>query len=349
MDDVQFRSNGKLMISGEYLVLAGASALAIPLVYGQTLAVKILPAQQAVVSWVAKEYGNTWFEAQFSLDHLFHKDDQSAYSHPGQQQGVHPGKDRLAAKSQGTDLTGPDTGGHLEEHARISLTLKKIFAAAKAMNPNFLSGNHHWSVNTEMDFDRQWGLGSSSTLISNIAWWAGVDPYVLLFNTLGGSGYDVACARSLTPLIYKYKGARSMPHVEQISFKPAFSDHLFFIFTGKKQSSAKSLQGFDAGKVESTFVNRITQVTESMHQTSSLSLFMELMFEHEHIVSQAIGQLPVQLEKYPDFDGAVKSLGAWGGDFIMAVSKRDKEYVVKYFEAKGLQVVISFDDMVLQQ
>ncbi len=348
MDDVQYRSNGKLMISGEYLVLAGASALAIPVVYGQTLAVNILPEQQPAVSWLAKEHGKTWFEAEFILDHLFDKDDQSAFFQPAQQQGVHAGNDLLAHQGQGTPLPGPDTGGHHGEHARISLTLKKILTEAKTLHPGFLSGNYRWIVTTELDFDRQWGLGSSSTLISNIAWWAGVDPFVLLFNTLGGSGYDVACARSLTPLIYKYKGARSMPESEQVPFQPAFSDHLFFIFTGKKQSSAKSLQGFDAGKVKSTFVNRVTQITESMHHAKSLSMFMELMFEHEHIISQAIDQMPVQLEHYPDFDGAVKSLGAWGGDFIMAASNRDKEYVVKYFEAKGLQVVIPFNEMVLQ-
>ena len=35
---------------------------------------------------------------------------------------------------------------------------------------------------------------TSSTLIANLAKWSNVDPYILLSETFGGSGYDIACA-----------------------------------------------------------------------------------------------------------------------------------------------------------
>lgn len=316
MNEMRFRSNGKLMITGEYLVLGGASALAIPVIYGQTLTVKISPQQKPELSWVAKEQGKPWFEAVLKPDQL---------SQDAHQMSM------------------------IEQDERVQKTLEMILWQAKMLNPGFLSGNYHWAVSTDMDFNRYWGLGSSSSLISNIAWWAGVDPYDLLFKTLGGSGYDVACARSFTPIVYKYKGVGSKPVVEPVLFTPPFSKHLFFVYTGKKQSSAKSLKGFQVQKVKEKFIDRITQITEIMLNTNSLHAFMELMFEHEHITSQAIDQLPVQLETYPDFDGAIKSLGAWGGDFIMAASGRDKKYVSDYFEAIGLQLVIPFDEMIVNK
>ncbi len=310
MRDRQFRSNGKLMISGEYLVLAGASALAVPVKYGQTLTVTMHPAPSSKLSWVAKENDTIWFEAEFSLNQLFHNDRE-------------------------------------EENERVRQTLKKILIMAKDLNPNFLSGTCHWHVTTELDFDRTWGMGSSSTLISNIAWWADVNPYTLLFNTLGGSGYDVACARSLTPLIYQYNGVASLPDIKPVAFNPAYADHLFFVFTGKKQSSAKSLKGFDAGLVDAEATRSISRITANMLQTNNVNVFSELMLEHEHITAQAIGQMPVQLERYPDFDGAVKSLGAWGGDFLLAASPMDQIDVLEYFRKKGHQVIIPFVEMIL--
>jgi hypothetical protein len=49
-------------------------------------------------------------------------------------------------------------------------------------------------ITTILDFPNDWGLGSSSTLISLLAQYANVDPYELLAKTFGGSGYDIACA-----------------------------------------------------------------------------------------------------------------------------------------------------------
>ena len=40
----------------------------------------------------------------------------------------------------------------------------------------------------------------------------------------------------------------------------------------------------------------------------------------------------------------LKSLGAWGGDFILAASETDP---TPYFKSKGFDTVIPYDDMIL--
>ncbi len=57
-------------------------------------------------------------------------------------------------------------------------------------------------MNTHLDFPRDWGLGSSSTLINNVAQWAQVDPFDLHFKVSNGSGYDIACANEDSPIVY---------------------------------------------------------------------------------------------------------------------------------------------------
>ena len=47
---------------------------------------------------------------------------------------------------------------------------------------------------------------------------------------------------------------------------------------------------------------------------------------------------------FEDFNGVLKSLGAWGGDFIMAFSK---ENPTDYFKQKGFETVIPFEEMIL--
>ncbi len=52
----------------------------------------------------------------------------------------------------------------------------------------------------------------------------------------------------------------------------------------------------------------------------------------------------IQDQLFPDFDGFVKSLGAWGGDFVMAGGEGD---IPSYFRVKGYGTVLRYRDMVL--
>ena len=48
-----FKSNGKFLLTGEYLVLKGATALALPLKKGQSLDVEILDGNEGLIHWDA--------------------------------------------------------------------------------------------------------------------------------------------------------------------------------------------------------------------------------------------------------------------------------------------------------
>ena len=59
---MNFYSNGKLLLTGEYLVLDGAKALAIPTKFGQDLLVE--PIQEPELIWASfTNTGDCWFEA----------------------------------------------------------------------------------------------------------------------------------------------------------------------------------------------------------------------------------------------------------------------------------------------
>ncbi|MDR9399409.1 MAG: GHMP kinase, partial [Salibacter sp.] len=69
---MQFRANGKLLISGEYLVLDGAKALAVPSRYGQSLDVQTRDANQRKVEWRAMDENDriwleVWFDKNFQI------------------------------------------------------------------------------------------------------------------------------------------------------------------------------------------------------------------------------------------------------------------------------------------
>jgi hypothetical protein len=85
-------------------------------------------------------------------------------------------------------------------------------------------------------------------------------------------------------------------------------------------------------------------LSEAFLTCNKLSDFEKLMMEHELIVSKTIQLKPIQQELFPDYFGQTKSLGAWGGDFILATGN---EETPNYFNQKGFQTVIPYRDLVL--
>ncbi len=51
--------------------------------------------------------------------------------------------------------------------------------------------------------------------------------------------------------------------------------------------------------------------------------FEELLILHEKLISKAIGISPIQERLFSDYKGVIKSLGAWGGDFVLGYWKRE--------------------------
>ena len=221
----------------------------------------------------------------------------------------------------------------------IAEKLGAILKAAKKQNEQFLTQGA--AVETHLEFDRNWGLGSSSTLISNIALWAGVNPYKLLEQSFGGSGYDLACAQLETPLLYTRKGVQ--PLVESVAFDPPFKKDLFFVHLNKKQNSLEAINALNWDTIDQKLISEINSITEKIVKCTDHSVFNTLLLDHEKIIVTLLQQTPVQELLFPDFMGAIKSLGAWGGDFILASGNQKTP---NYFHEKGFKTVIPYSEMI---
>ncbi|OYX27569.1 MAG: GHMP kinase [Flavobacteriales bacterium 32-35-8] len=304
MKNETYYSNGKLLISGEYLVLDGALSLAIPTKYGQSLSVETIDEPKIV--WESlDETGNIWFEDAFLIEQIF--------------SSITPSND-------------------------ISKRLFQILNSAKQLNPDFLNTKSGFKITTSLTFPKDWGLGTSSTLINNIANWAKVDAYTLLEKTFGGSGYDIACAQYNHPITYQLEYGKPLVNTDE--FNPSFKEHLYFVYLNKKQNSREGISKYKENRKHITSsISEINKITTQMISCKSLDDFNNLILEHEHIISNIIKQQPVRNLLFNDFNGHIKSLGAWGGDFVMATSKVNP---TAYFKAKGFQTVIPYKDMVLK-
>ncbi len=300
-------SRGKLMITGEYLVLLGAPALAIPLRFGQDLCVWQQPSRNLIIDWETHVEGNLWFKSRFEGSDL------RFYGHP--------------------------------QDGKKGAWLQRLLLAAHSLNPDFLDTPAHYRVKTGLNFDIRWGLGSSASLISNVATWSGTDPFALHFRLFSGSGYDIACARSTSPIIYEFRSKQLPPLIRETDFNPPFADHILFVYSGKKQDSEESLKQFNKKRVEENHLDAIALLTQKMASATSLNDFLQLMHKHEEVISQILDQPPVQ-KQFDDFPGAIKSLGAWGGDFLMAASSMPADKIKSYFYNKGLPVAFSLPEII---
>ncbi len=308
-----FHANGKLLLTGEYFVLDGALALALPAKFGQSLAVEKNPELTNELTWKSLDRnGNTWFEVAFTL---------------------------------------PDLSLKNSSDSQVANTLHQILSAAREQNSTFLEGSQEGIlVKTELGFPRDWGLGTSSTLIANIAKWASVDPFMLLFRSMGGSGYDIACANAKGPVFYQLSDD-GIPLVQDAGFAPNFKEQLHFVYLGQKQNSRTAINQYRAQTALqdlSKNIERITEISRAINRiTNDFPLFCELLEEHEEVVSAQTQLVKVKTERFPDFRGVVKSLGAWGGDFVLVASDEPGVYVKEYFLGKGLNTILGYEEMVL--
>lgn len=313
-----FYSTGKLLITGEYVVLDGANALAVPTKLGQELQVKTL--NKPKIKWSSlDEQNNVWLKTSFNLTNT-----------------------KIELETESED--------------EITNRLLEILQTAKQLNPKFLTSNKGYSITTKLEFPKIWGLGTSSTLINNIANWANINAYQLLNLTFGGSGYDIACAQNNTPITYKLINNSNLkteitntkksltPLVNPVNFNPEFKDHLYFVHLNKKQNSREGIAQYkkNTNNLSETILE-INTITEQLLACKLIEDFNVLIEKHEDIISGIIKQKPVKQLLFNDFKGSIKSLGAWGGDFILASSINNPE---AYFNAKGYNTILKYSDMV---
>jgi len=306
-----YYSNGKLLLTGEYLVLDGAKSLAVPTKFGQDLIVE--PIKEPQLVWGSFTHsGKCWFEAIFDLPKL-----------------------RLVSATFDSDKEG---GAEF-----IAETLLEILREAKRLNPDFLKVEGGFVVKTNLTFPRNWGLGSSSTLINSIGSWAKVDAFTLLWNSFKGSGYDIACAQNNVPILYQIENEK--PVVHPVKFNPSFKENLFFVYLNQKQDSKEGIAKFRESNLNfSREINRISEISTQFLTAKSVSILTDLIVEHEDVISSIIKLKPVKQRLFSDYFGAVKSLGAWGGDFVLVTGN---EETPAYFKKKGYTTIVSYNEMVL--
>jgi hypothetical protein len=218
--------------------------------------------------------------------------------------------------------------------------LQKILLLARKLNPDFLANPSGFVVESQLSFSKDWGLGSSSTLVNNVAQWANVNPFYIQQKIFGGSGYDIACAQKYNPITYQLIDKE--PTVIDVAFSPPFHEHLFFVYTNKKQNSRHSIKNHYRG-VSDQVRNSLNALTKRFVKTQKKSEFQNLMLTHESIISKLIGMPPVQQTMFSDYEGVVKSLGAWGGDFVLACGPKTSK---AYFLAKGYTVCIPYFELI---
>nr|MBS0038336.1 hypothetical protein [Saprospiraceae bacterium] len=227
----------------------------------------------------------------------------------------------------------------------IAEKLSLILYEACRLNSDFLSQWYGFKVTTQLEFDRNWGLGSSSSLVYCIAQWADVEPYELYDRTFGGSGYDIACAKSDSPLLYTRKEEEIK--INYVDFDPEFKNQLYFVYLGQKKNSAEALTYFEKfkSKVSNGIIDEVSLFSRSIANAQSLEEFCNLLNESENLIEKELKLSRIQKEKFNDFEGTVKSLGAWGGDFVLAASALPDQYVTKYFNDLGLNTVIPYSEL----
>lgn len=294
-------SPGKLMLTSEYVAVDGALVLAIPTKLGQELFYTENEDQKSLIFWEAYHQNQLWLNA--TIDYKNWK--------------ILETNDSKASEF-------------------ILKTLKNV----QNLSEIKLKSDTSYHIKTNLQFPSDFGLGSSSTLMNNLAEWANIDPFILNEISLGGSGYDVAVAKEKSAVLYSRFPERVY---ETIDFQPNFKDELIFIHLNQKQDSREGISHYRSKPTSTELINDYSALTKKIVNSQNLEEFSELMTIHEQKLSDFL-ETPTVKEKYfQDCPSFVKSLGAWGGDFVLASKFGDYQ---DYFKQRGFSKIFSWKDLI---
>lgn len=294
-------SPGKLMLTSEYFAMDGALVLAVPTRLGQEFSFEEKQDEQSLVVWEAFHQGGLWLKAVISYQSW-----------------------------QVLETNIPSSAEF------ILKTLKNV----QALSSIKFKHNFTYHLKTNLQFPADYGLGSSSTLMNNLAEWAEIDPFYLNKISLGGSGYDIAVAKEKSAVLYQ-----SVPEIkyEKVNFDPPFKNELLFIHLNQKQDSREGISFYRSKNKSQKHVDEFSDLTRNILLCDELENFSRLMLIHEQKISDFL-EIPTVKELYfKDCPVFVKSLGAWGGDFVMS-SKFDG--FRDYFWGKGFTAIFDYSDLV---
>ena len=298
------KANGKLLLSGEYLVLNGAKALAFPICFGQNTDIEFISEPKLIFK--SNENNQEWFTTTFTLPNL--------------------------------DIF--NTTSNL-----IAIELKNILLSAQSLNKDFLSTQSGFSININANYPLKFGFGSSSTLISLIARWANVNEYTLFKMVSNGSGYDIACATQNTPIFYQL--IDETPVITKAEIGNGIKRHCIFAYLGNKQNSKEEVERYMKYEIPSKkIIDRISKLSKEICEASNAIKLIESIIEHEEILSSVINK-PIlnDHDRFHNFNGPIKSLGAWGGDFAMFVAAEPLYIIRNDIKKLGIKTMFSYDEL----
>ncbi len=308
-----FFAPGKILLTGEYLVLNGFESIALPTKWGQSMHVWEFDTpgnQHDFLIFEAKDIqNNIWFSCRFELP-TFQVIDSDL-------------------------LSNTET-----------IRLKQIFQKADLA---------HWKIGksyrieTKLDFNRVYGLGSSSTLITLMAEYLNLNALQLQFEVFGGSGYDVAVGMIKKPIVYWLTEDDSNWQFWQMNTQ--LSQNWEVVFFGKKMDSRKSISEVqdalneiaedDFYTAQFDHILKLTKnATDKLSMEASLEMYQKLLSESIHL------KTPYEvLEISPVNGGLCKWLGAWGGDMILVNDVILNAYPEKFENYSKMK----WNDLIIQQ
>lgn len=294
-------SPGKLMLTSEYFAIDGALVLAVPTLLGQEFFFEEKDDENSLVLWKAYHQNKLWLKAVINYKNW-----------------------------QILETNLPSAAEF------ILNTLKNV----QQLSETRFKSNFSYYLKTNLQFPADYGLGSSSTLMNNLAEWSGIDPFHLNSISLGGSGYDIAVAKEKSAVLFKSK-----PEIwyEKTGFSPSFKNELIFIHLNQKQDSREGINLYKSKIKSPELILEFSDLTKKVLLCSELESFSELMMIHEHKISDFIGIPTVKEKFFTDCPVFVKSLGAWGGDFVMSAKF---EGFKDYFWGKGFTRVFEWSEII---
>jgi len=289
------------MLTSEYFAIDGALVLAVPTKLGQEFFYEEKNDGKSMIFWEAYHQEKLWLKTAFNYKNW----------------------EILEANLQ-----------------KPSEFILQVFKKVKQLFSIKLQDNISYYIKTNLEFPSNFGWGSSSTLMNNLAEWAQINPYLLNQLSLGGSGYDIAVAKEKSAVLFTNQPQIS---VERINFQPSFKDELIFIHLNQKQNSREGINLYKSKEKSKPLIDEFTSLTKEIVKSDNFEQFSSLLTCHEYKIAEFL-QIETAKDKYfKDCPVFIKSLGAWGGDFVMSAKFESYE---AWFSEKGFSTIFSWNDII---
>ena len=277
-----FFAPGKILLAGEYAVLLGLEAHAVPVKQGQWMeffAYNTPENQAPTVHFKAlDEHGESWIENTYDLDSEVWR-----------------------------DTPAPE--------------LDAFDKVLQFVSADFWESQTSYRIETRLEFGRETGLGSSSTFIALMAQCFRLDPQKLQEHIFAGSGYDVAVACLGKPLSFwrNEKGAHyrqwSLPATLTEDWSVVFLGHK----VNSRHSAAEIIENLKEVLAEPFYkqqFERVLRIVRDAETTASVEAALEM---YQLLLAQLVNMdTPYkQFGLKPVKQGLCKWLGAWGGDMLL--------------------------------